>query len=195
MQPSVPQQQRFHKKTRMAKLTTMVIVQSILILEHIFHNYRHFRVTQRYLFRILETLKLMSLQDMQWKCNMWLSSLDYCKLLLAFVSHAKANTHHWFPFAQVRHYNPDQTHLSCLSPRPWFLPGQSPKYITRMLCRDQLVSLPWLKVWHWKVFRVLKPLIKCLVTVIWYMNAHPYLCIIIAWHSSFLESHFLPFEF
>ena len=34
-----------------------------------------------------------------------------------------------------------------------------PKYITRMLCRDQLVSLPWLKVWHsgfeapYKMFR------------------------------------------
>ena len=160
----------------------MTIVQSILILEHTFHNYRQFRVTQWFLFRILGTLKLLSLQDIQWKwrggfgLHSWnrfpmqyvLSSLDDCILLLAFVSHAKANTHHWFPFAQVRHYNPDQTHLSCLSPRPWFLPGQSTKYITTVLCRDQLVSLPWLKVWHWKVFRVLKPLIKCLVTVIWY---------------------------
>ena len=96
MQPSVPQQQRFHKKTKMAKLTTMTIVQSILILEHTFHNYRQFRVTQWFLFRILGTLKLMSLQDIQWKwrggfgLHSWnrfpmqyvLSSLDDCMYIV-----------------------------------------------------------------------------------------------------------------
>ena len=159
----------------------MTIVQSILILEHTFHNYRQFRVTQWFLFRILGTLKLMSLQDIQWKwrggfgLHSWnrfpmqyvLSSLDDCILLLAFVSHAKANTELWFPFAQEGHYNPDQTHLSCLSHRPWFLPTRAKVHHKNALSRP-IGFLALVKSLTLKSFQGLNPHIKCLVTVIWY---------------------------
>ena len=56
----------------MAKLTSMTIIQSILILEHIFHNYRQFRVTQRFNVRILGNLKANVTAGYAMKMKGWL---------------------------------------------------------------------------------------------------------------------------